>query len=420
MLAAFQGNRQFSFADTGLDIISLSGSNSIFLPDTYRMLDFYLQNPQDWERTSATSPSEWYGINVGNSYVYDENVDALYFMGTAQLTEKLTTRAGLRWERTRTDALEHDPLPVQEVADAGYAVNAGTGLATTVEGLQYQYLTRPKVNRKGSYDHFFPSASLKYSFNDSLDLQVGYSRTIRRPQVNQVTGAWTINEEDMRIRAPNVGLEPEVSDNLSVRVAKYFEPLGLISLNYFQNRVDGLFQNEEMTAGEFGYTGDEYADYTFITTRTVDGEAIRIQGWELEFNHPMDYLPGALGGLSVRGSYTRNSPEIPIAGMAGELGSLSISWRHGPARINLNGVWTGDKYRSTTPSWWAERWNTGLSGSFSFAQGWEAFFSVSNLLDKDVNVILPNSLWDEGAGGMHSAIYANNGRSGSIGVRARF
>lgn len=420
LIAAMQGDKQVSFADTGLGLTSLNGSHGIYLPDTYRMLDLFLQNPGDWERTSATSPSEWYRIHVGNSYVYDEDVDALYFMGTAQLSDRLTARAGLRWERTKTDALEHDPLSVEEVADVGYAVNSGTGLATTVEGLQYQFLTNPKTHRKGRYDYFFPSGSIKYSFTDSLDLQVGYSRTIRRPQINQVSGVWTINEEDMRIRAPNVSLEPEVSDNLSIRVAKYFEPVGLVSLNYFQNRVNGLFQSEEMTAGEFGYTGDEYADYTFITTRTVDGDAIRIHGWELEFNHPMDYLPGALSGLSVRGSYTRNSPEIPIAGMADELGSVSLSWRHGPARLNLSGVWTGDKYRSTTPSWWAERWNTSLSGSFHLAKGVEAFFSVNNLLDQDVNVILPNSLWDEGTGGMHTAIYANNGRSANFGVRARF
>ena len=35
----------------------------------------------------------------------------------------------------------------EEVAEAGYAVSATTGRATTIEGLQYQYLTNGKIKR---------------------------------------------------------------------------------------------------------------------------------------------------------------------------------------------------------------------------------------------------------------------------------
>src|SRR5690606_40693691 len=67
---------------------------------------------------------------------------------------------------SRNAAREADPLGGAELVAAGYEVDPDTGRATTIEGLQHQYFSRPEVYRKGKYDHFFPSASAKYAFND--------------------------------------------------------------------------------------------------------------------------------------------------------------------------------------------------------------------------------------------------------------
>ena len=61
------------------------------------------------------------------------------------------------------------------------------------------------------------------------------------------------------------------------------------------------------------------------------------------------------------------------------------------------------------------------SGAYEFHRKFEAFFSVRNLLSPPLNVIVPGSLADSVADYPdHSAIYVNNGASGTIGVRARF
>ncbi|MFZ7095039.1 TonB-dependent receptor domain-containing protein [Luteimonas dalianensis] len=420
LLDAVRTSSQNSFDDSGVRITTLDGHSEPYLPSQYRLAELYRQNPEHWVPTSIDSPAEWYAVHVGNIRDFREDTSALYFMGTADMTDRLTLRAGLRWERTATAALEPDPLSPEEVRAAGFEVVEATGRAATIEGLEYQYLTRPNVERKGRYAHFFPSGSLKYSFDDATDLQIGYSRTIRRPEVGQVTGVWSVDDVERRVVASNPGLEPELSNNLSVRLVRYFEPVGVVGINYYRNRVKGLFQTEEMTAEEFGYTGDEYADYTFVTTNTVDGDAINIHGWELEFSHAMDYLPGWLGGFSVRGSFMRNFPDIPIVRMADKLGTFSLSYQQGGLSMYLNTVWTADKYRSTTPSWFAEYLDTNLSGSYRFSNGVEAFFSVRNLLDKDRNVIVPGSLATTGHVGDHSAIYIHGGRNATIGLRARF
>src|SRR5690606_35657116 len=194
-----------------------------------------------------------------------------------------------------------------------------------------------------------------------------------------------VNEEDMIVRAPNPNLEPAISDNYSLRVAQYFEPVGMVAVNFYQNQVKGLFQEQELTAEEFGNTNPLYEDYTFITTDTVSGDAVNIRGVEIEFNHAMTWLPSPLDGLSVRGSFMYNKPEEPIVRVADKVGTLSLSYKKGPVRLYVNGIWTGDKYRSTTPSWFAKRLDVSLSGAYQINRTFEAFFSVRNLLTRPLN-----------------------------------
>lgn len=418
LLEAIRSTNQASYADSGIKITTLSGSQDIYLPSMYKLGEMFLTHPEDWEHTM--SATNWYNANIANNRHYEEDTNAVYGMATATLTDQLTVRAGLRWEQTKSLALEPDPLSAEQVAAAGYAVSTTTGRATTIEGLQYQYQSRPKVERKGEYDNFFPSASLKYSFNDTTDLQLGYSRTIRRPEVSVLSGVWSVNDVDKIVSAPNPGLEPEISDNFSVRLVKYFEPVGMVAINYYRNQVKGLFQTQELTAAEFGYEGGEYADYTFRTTEKVSGDSISIQGYELEFSHALEYLPGPLAGLAVRGSFMVNDPEVPLVRVADKLATFSVSYKQGPARLYFNSVWTDEKYRSTTPSWFDKFWDTNLSGSYELGGGWEGFFSARNLLDRSRNVIVPGRLAADGSLGDHSAIYIHGGRNLTLGVRARF
>jgi iron complex outermembrane receptor protein len=137
-------------------------------------------------------------------------------MGTASVG-KAILRAGLRYEETKTDALEYNPRSAAEVRAAGFAETSGR--ATTIPGLQYQYLSRPKIHREGGYDNWFPSASLKYKFSRNFDFHLGYSSTIRRPTIRDLAGVWSIDDDNLRVNAPNPRLQPETSDNFAARLA---------------------------------------------------------------------------------------------------------------------------------------------------------------------------------------------------------
>src|SRR5690606_30694822 len=162
LLAAVQSTSQASYDDSGVRITSIGGSSDLYLPSQYRIAELYYRNPEHWIPTTIDPPSEGYAVHVGNSRDFREDTSALYFMATSEVTGRLTLRAGLRWEKTRTAALEPDALSPDEVRAAGFEVDDGTGRAVTIEGLEYQYTSRPNVERKGDYAHFFPSGSLKY------------------------------------------------------------------------------------------------------------------------------------------------------------------------------------------------------------------------------------------------------------------
>src|SRR5690606_28124211 len=117
----------------------------------------------------------------------------------------------------------------------------------------YQYTSRPMIERRSRYDNFFPSGSIKYRFTDSLDILAGYSKTIRRPTWNSITGIWAPNDTAGTVAVPNPGLLPENSDNISVRMAYYFEPVGIIAASVYENNIKNLIRSDRLTAEEYGY-----------------------------------------------------------------------------------------------------------------------------------------------------------------------
>ena len=437
-LRAVQSANEISFANSGMNVRTLNGGG-LYVYSLAKIHDMMQANPDQW--TNAMTATNWYNANIVNTREYEEDIGAAYVMGTAELTDRLTFRAGLRVEQTASRSFDFDPLSAQEVVKAGYAVTAATGRAATIAGLQHQYLTRDKVEREGRYTDLFPSASIKYSFDHDIDLIAGYSRTIQRPDVSLLAGVWStaITDEGTVVTAPNAELKPEYSDNISVRLVKYFEPVGLVAINYYRNRIQNGIVSRSFTAEEFGYEGVEYADAAFESYANRSDEEININGYELEFNHAMDYLPGALGGLSVRGSWLYSDPDVVQERVATQIRQFGVSWRQGPARLNLNSVWSNEKSRGptgniATPSGTITQsqpfipyLEVNLSGSYTLIKktrdnfmGLEAYFSANNIFGNHRGTWYADAEVWPGSRGHHSQIDIYSGQKATLGFRARF
>lgn len=373
--AGFPTTLPFDIGAQGGNVTTLSGG-ALFMPNMRAIGQAYLDRPNDF--TLFLPVANYFNAYVTSTRHYVERIDAAFFMGTASLG-KATFRAGVRGERTSTDALEFDPLSNEEVRAAGFPA---TSRATTIPGINYQFFTKPRIHRRGGYDNLFPSASFKYNFTPNFSFHAGYSSTVRRPQIAQIAGVWQVNDQTLRATIPNVELRPETSDNYSARLAYYFEPVGIVGLSVFENRVLDLHTTNELTAAEFGYTEDDLANYTFITTTNSPGR-VTIRGMELEYSQGLSFLPGPLKGLSVRASYTRNYAEVITPGMAPHSVSWGLSYSFRRFNAVVNNRWSDDVPTNATGlNYVRHRTTVDVEAGYRLTARYRLFASARNLTDE--------------------------------------
>ncbi|MBI5770739.1 MAG: TonB-dependent receptor [Verrucomicrobia bacterium] len=377
----------YAFEGSAVNSSLLSSSGrGVFIPSLLAIGQLFREHPeyfQDRITNGSTAGARYQSAFVANTRRYQEELTAGFLMGTTSLG-KATLRAGLRWEQTDTDSLDFDPRSAAELRAAGYAVTASTGIAATIPGVQYQYFSQPKVHHQGSYENFFPSASFKYRLTRNLDWQLGYSKTIRRPTFRDIAGVWSIDDANQQISAPNANLKPERSDNLATRLAYYFEPVGIVALNLFQNTVKGAFRTDQLTAVEFGNADPEYAQYTFVTTTPSDNE-VRIRGLEIEYSQSLSFLPGALRGLNARLSYTRNYATVTTANMSPHGVNAGLSWSYRRLSLYSSAAWRDYvPLNSTNSSFNRHRMPIDVGGNIKFSRRLEFFFTGRNIRSEPV------------------------------------
>ena len=375
--AAYPSNYVYDLSMTNSHLTSDTGNTNITFPSLQNIYQLYLAHPEYF--VNSATPAQYLASYVTNNKRYKEMIAAAYLMATAKIG-KLQLRAGLRDEDTRTDSREYNPLPTAQVLAAGYTLSAGQ--ATTIPGIQYQYLTLPQVTRLGKYNDLFPSVSGKYALSDNLTITAGYSHTIRRPTFNDVTGLTVIDSTAQTVTLPNPNLTPEHSNNFDTRIAYYFEPVGVLSVDLFENQTVGLRAQTTYTAAEFGYANDPIlSTYTFISGFSSPIEQ-RVEGMQLEYSESLSFLPGPLKGLGVRLNYTRETSNTVRALLSPEASSGGLSYAIWRISANAMFTWTSDTPNNVTNTMFRRhRGVMDLGGGFKITDRTSFFFTASNIFN---------------------------------------
>ncbi len=377
--AAYRSPWEYDLGMNDGSITSLSGAN-VFMPNLRGITELYRSRPDDFRQDWGANAANYYQSYVARRRRYYEEIDAAYLMGTTSF-KALNVRAGLRWEKTSTEASEADTRSPAEVRAAGFPVSTA-GLATTIPGIDYQFLSRPRIRRTGDYDNLFPSASFKYHLARNLDFHFGYSATIRRPSYVNLAGVWSINDIAQTVTAPNPRLKPERSNNYAARLAYYFEPVGQLAATFTERSVRNLFITDRVTAPEFGYTGDdELVNYEFVTTEN-GSETIKIRSMELEYNQSLAFLGTLFKRLSVRGAYTRLYAEIARANLTPHLASGGLNYTLNRLNLYANWNWSDDVNTNVAGTTYRRhRANVDAGGGWRLTSRYTLSVSVRNLLD---------------------------------------
>ena len=361
--------------------------------------------PQDF--VPAGTAANYDTAFIVNPRYIREEVDAGYGMFDVKPLSKLEIQAGVRYERTREETKNFQQQTSNSVIAAGFPITAATGLATTIPGLNYQYLTLPRVASSQFYNSLFPSASAKYSITPNLMALIGYSYTLTRPSYNDLAGVSSEDDTTSTITVPNPFLKPEYANNYSARLTYYFEPVGSLGIGVFQNDFKNFVQSSTATgspaalavASAFGYSGPQYAGFAVTTKINLPGTTT-YRGGTVEYSEALSFLPKPFSGLNVFANYTRlyaleslPNPTVTlhtaapynfgwIPGIAPNVVNYGFNWKIGRLTVGPNFRWT-DKMSisSTYDSWRTQNTKIDLNASFRLTDHLNLFFYARNLLD---------------------------------------
>lgn len=376
----------------------------------YAMYDIYAANPEYFVPDATGNLTRLFN----NNKRIEEEIGSAYLEGQTQFGGARFD-LGVRYEKTKTEAMVADVRPDKEVVAAGYALN-------TLDGIRYKFRDGQQRARRGNYDDWFLSGGVKYDFTKKLVAQLAFSDSILRPDYGNLGGVTTVNDNTQVVRVPNPELKPERSTKYYTGIQYFLEPSGVIGLSYYQLQVEGLQQSATpINAGDAGYDPDDYPGYTF--TSTVNGEGtFKTEGVVAEYSQQLTFLPGAFKGLSIYGSYTRVIPDRERVNIPERSSNWGLRYRYSRFSAQINGTWT-EMHRigniNDTPTtnntgirWRAAREMWNLSAGFKLTNNFELMVSGRNIFNE------PSIQYTNVPGRIY--LYDVYGSMWSVGVKGTF
>jgi TonB-dependent receptor len=367
------------------------GSNigALPVPDKSALFALQTSHPEYFTNTLSNQVSNLETI-LSSPQRNQEDIKAAYVQGNTRV-KKWTFQAGVRWEKTNTLSTVPSIVPIARNPFA--LVNPTTGArtaATTLDYVNYKY-SKGLQTTYGNYDDWLPSASAKYPITQDLTLKLGYNKAIKRPNLNNIAGAWSINSADTVITIPNPDLRPERSDKASAVLEYYFEPAGVVSVHVFQTDLKGATDTTDPLPASAVGLGDDpvYGAYEFVTFENVPGRR-RTRGMELSYSQQLTFLPEVLRGTRVFATYARFTAHSRPNNFVPQNATGGISYRYRKFNASIAGTWTDEirtgsntvsansPYTPGAPEYLKNRYVFDVGAGYKLGRNTELFVSGRN------------------------------------------
>ncbi len=332
------------------------------------LLDYYQQNIG----LQTTDPV----ANQFNSVNDKEDVYAAY--GQYQFGfGKLGVVAGLRVEETRAtySAYRQD----------------GTGLTCPVD-------QNCPVSNSRSYTDLFPTAQLRYEFDENLIGRAAISSTIARPGFQQITPTTSIDNNGNETTG-NPNLKPTTATGFDLSLEKYLPHAGIASVGLFAKDIKDYIVTQSVPLGGQNTGGNLGIAKLFSFT---NGKPAHVYGLEANFvKRFRDDLPGAWGGLGVGTNVTLVSSgfKVPVLDANGNstltrdsilpstsrtTGNFEVMYEHAGLNLTLGAYYTSRNIFAMGPAasndvWTQERFSIDFGGSYAISEQVSGYLNVKNI-----------------------------------------
>jgi iron complex outermembrane receptor protein len=411
---------------------SIGGGGAPSFPSRDVLGTLFHTNPEYFIRSLPTSSTVAgaSGMTLANyesgrylnvpTYDVVETIYAGYAMANTRIA-KLQMQGGVRYEETDISANELNPFSNQQVKAAGFAVTAA-GAPDSVAAIDYKY-SRPRVVRHGKYDDYFPSASAKYAFLPNLLGDIGWGKAIKRPNLKDISGTRSVDDDNLRVTTPNPNLLPERSEKVAASLSYFFGSAGINNVQVVasQTKVKNQTLGKTLTSEQYGNTDPLLDGYDFVSLSNADSP-VTWKSMEYSYTQYLSFLPGAFQGTSVNLSYTRTyyavaNPAIFVSGVIPNSVKGTLGWSYKRVRTSVSAIWQDDSGPFLNAFNRYQKANTkcDISGSYKLTDHLSAYFACRNVFQQSHRIM------EKSAGNPDVLFrYENYGTIWSFGISGKY
>jgi iron complex outermembrane receptor protein len=210
------------------------------------------------------------------------------------------------------------------------------------------------VHVDNRYTDYLPSVNLRYLLGSGLYLRASASRTLTRPNFDQLSPPLTllpnaINPSLNQGSAGNPELKPVRAGNLDLAVEKYFNKTTAVHFTGFLKKVEGFVTTVSQPEVVDGVA--------YQVSRPQNSAAADIKGFEFGYQQFYDFLPSWLSGLGLQANYTYVDSET-LDSTLGEKVALQNLSRHS---VNLVGMYEKGRVSARLAYNWRDKFLSGVT-----------------------------------------------------------
>jgi len=197
-------------------------------------------------------------LPLSNNYEYTERVNAVYFTYSDKIGS-FGYQAGLRAEHSQFDGLLIDS-----------AFKFGYKYPNTIKNI---------------WNALFPSLYLTKQLNEDDQMQLNYSRRIRRPNFWQLSPFIDINDP-ANIRQGNPQLKPEFINSFEFNYSHNYAKGNFLAVLYFRNNPDDITEySDTITAAQYAQMQNAAVDPNAILNTYINAGVTNRYGAEFTVQH---------------------------------------------------------------------------------------------------------------------------------------
>lgn len=268
----------------------------------------------------AGTPTAWLVPNytaIANAYNIYSNTGAFQLYGTENNNARANTTSVTETDNGIYSMLEFkdnvNNLPVRGNVGLRY-VNTNqvvSGQGTVKVGTTTQYVDWTKQN---AYHDVLPSFNLAMTPSKDVIVRLAAAKVMARPglsQLNPATSSSTATGTGyVTVKSGNPFLEPYRANTLDTGVEYYFDKNAMIGVGLFQKNISSYVQTlvTQTTWAEAGLdpaiAGSTNANDKIDVSRPINTPGGKLQGIELNYQQPFNFLPGIGKNFGSLLSYT--------------------------------------------------------------------------------------------------------------------